>query len=195
MTTLQTTRRTWTYVDYLQLEDSPRYEVMNGELHSVPAPDLIHQRVVRNISVSLWDFVRNHRCGEVFWSPIDVVLGDKQTTVVQPDVVYVAAGNTSRLLRRRGVFGAPDLVIEVLSPATGERDRVHKLALYESAGVREYWLLDPAKQRGDVYCLQTPGPTRKFKRGARAVLKSESESELQSRILPGWSVDLQNLFG
>lgn len=193
MKTMQITRRHWTYADYLKLDDSPRYEVLNGELHVMPAPDLVHQRVVRNISVALWDFVREHRCGEVFWSPVDVILDEKQTTVVQPDVVFVAAGNSGRLLRRRGIFGAPQLVIEVVSPATVTRDRVQKKALYEAAGVTEYWLLDPASGRGDVYTLERNGSPAKFTLRASVKIQTDSVSELCSEVLPGWCVNFHNL--
>ncbi|MCR9141980.1 MAG: Uma2 family endonuclease [bacterium] len=195
MTVLQSTRRSsWTYADYLQLEDSPRYEVLNGELHSMPAPDLAHQRVVRNASVALWDFVRDGRHGEVLWSPIDVILDQKQTTVLQPDVVYVAADRAKRLLRRLGVFGAPDLVIEVLSPATTERDRVQKKALYKAARVAEYWLLDPTRERGEVHCLEPSGEPVDFTLTGSADVGSAGRTLLQSRVLPEWTLDLAAVF-
>ncbi len=187
-------KRFWTYADYLQLDDSPRYEILNGELLSIPAPDVLHQRVVRNISVSLWEFVRDHRCGEVFWSPVDVILNEAQSTVVQPDVVFVAAARADGLVRRRGIFGAPDLLVEVLSPATGERDRVHKKALYEQAGVAEYWLLDPLNGRGMVYRLTGAPGRERYALSQSANRKNETQAMLGSQALPGWRVNLNRLF-
>lgn len=193
-----TEQRSWTYADYLRLEESSvRYEVWDGELHSMPAPELLHQRAVRNISVALWEYVREHRCGEVLWSPIDVVLDAGRRTVVQPDVVFVAEGRAERLLQRRGIFGAPDLLMEVLSPASMSRDEVRKMALYEQAGVAEYWLLDPLRREGRVYALHSSGQNGSAAQYAlfdSAELSREAQSRLQSQVLPDCSIALRQMF-
>ena len=193
MNTVQIPSQRWTYRDYLQLDDAQRHEILNGMLHTLPAPDLMHQRVVRELSVSLWDFVRKHQCGEVFWSPVDVILGAEQDTVVQPDVVYVASGSKRRLLRTRGIFGPPQLVIEVISPATISRDRTEKHALYEAAGIAEYWLIDASNRKGEVFALSHSGAHSRFELFSQVVLRDIEAGTLNSKILPGWSVDLRKI--
>lgn len=132
--------RPWTYDDYAQLDDDRRYEVIGGQLLLMPAPRLRHQEVALELAVRLRGFVKEREVGKVYVSPIDVVLSE--TDVVQPDVVFVAADRLG-VLRDTHVRGAPDLLVEVLSPSGGHRDRVLKQNLYARSGVREYWIVDP----------------------------------------------------
>jgi Uma2 family endonuclease len=125
--------------DYDRLPDQPRQELLFGRLLVMPSPDVRHQTVV----ALLWQYLR--RCarktrGRAFLAPLDVVLAEH--SVVQPDVFYVAADHKTIMSLGRAT-GPPDLVMEVLSPGTVARDRGEKLSLYEQAGVREYWLVDP----------------------------------------------------
>jgi Uma2 family endonuclease len=124
--------------DYLGLPDDPRCELLYGRLLVTPAPTARHQRVVVKILRILADCADRHG-DQVLVSPIDVVLADH--SVVQPDVIYVTAARSS-IVRDR-VEGAPDLVVEVLSPSTARRDLGEKLRLYAEAGVAEYWIIDP----------------------------------------------------
>jgi len=127
-----------TVEDYLSLPDDVRAELIAGELYVIPAPEVGHQRVVFRVARGLAEHVERHDVGEVIPSPMDVHLptGD----VVQPDVVFVAKAN--RGVIQRWIHGAPDLVIEVLSPLRPERDRFVKRVLYERNGVPEYWIVD-----------------------------------------------------
>jgi Uma2 family endonuclease len=125
--------------DYDRLPDQPRQELLFGRLLAVPSPNVRHQTVV----ALLWQHLR--RCagrtrGRAFLAPLDVVLAEH--SVVQPDVFYVAAAHKAIMSYGRAMR-APDLVVEVLSPSTAERDRGEKLWGYLKAGVREYWLVDP----------------------------------------------------
>lgn len=125
--------------DYFELPDEPRCELLYGRLLVTPAPNVRHQDVVLRLAAKLLQHEQS-RGGRTIVSPVDVVLAEH--TVVQPDVVYVGAGREG-IVRDR-VEGAPDLVVEILSPATARRDLGEKLKLYAEAGVAEYWIVDPA---------------------------------------------------
>lgn len=134
-----------TYEDYVALpDDGNRYEVIEGELCLVPAPNLRHQVILLNIAVALRNFLHGRGLGSVYIAPFDVVLSN--INVVQPDVLYVS-NNRLNILTKAGATGAPDLAIEVLSGSTKRRDAVTKLRLYENFGVDEYWIVDPARTR------------------------------------------------
>jgi len=133
-----------TYREYASWpDDGKRYEILDGEVFVSPSPLRRHQRVVTR----LWKFLDDHfqktGAGEAFVAPFDVVLG--RFDVVQPDVLAVSRSN-EKLLEERGVFGAPDLAIEVLSPGSIRHDTVRKRALYERRGVRELWIVDPVRR-------------------------------------------------
>jgi Uma2 family endonuclease len=135
-----------TYQDLLRLpEDLLRHELIDGEHYMSPAPAVKHQRIVVNLTRILSTFVRAHRLGEVLVGPVDVLFSEHD--VVEPDVLYVAGTHEDRV-RERYIAGAPDLVIEVLSPSNPGYDRVKKLRLYEAQGVPEYWIVDPAAEAG-----------------------------------------------
>jgi Uma2 family endonuclease len=144
--------------DYQKLPDEPRCELLYGRLFVMTAPTVLHQLVVGAILRLLQDLARS-RGGLAVISPVDVMMADH--SVVQPDVIYVSPGRTS-IVRQR-VEGAPDLVVEVLSPGTTRRDLGEKLRLYAETGVAEYWIVDPrertfeflVKDRG-VFQLRVP---------------------------------------
>jgi Uma2 family endonuclease len=131
-----------TYDDYAALpDDGRRYELYEGELIVTPAPRPRHQLVIGNLHVLMVDHVRRHGLGQVFLSPIDVILS--RITVVQPDLVYVDTGRLG-IVTERAIEGAPTLVVEVLSPSTDARDRGVKHGLYARHGVPYYWIADPS---------------------------------------------------
>jgi Uma2 family endonuclease len=144
------TRQRWTYPEFARLpsEGSTRYEVIDGELVVTPAPALRHQEIVTHLVWLLYGFVREHQLGKVFGSPVDVLFADGD--YVEPDIVFVQAGR-SDVLTERGVEGPPDLVAEVLSPATAARDRGVKLERYGLYGVQEYWVVDPDQRTIEVW--------------------------------------------
>jgi Uma2 family endonuclease len=130
----------FTYHDYLQLPDDKRYELVEGELCLVPSPSLYHQRISRELGTALHLYLRKHDLGETFYAPCDVVLSE--ISVVQPDLIFVSRERLG-ILAEANVQGAPDLVVEILSPSTGQRDLGIKRSLYAKYGVREYWIVDP----------------------------------------------------
>ena len=145
------TRVILTYADYAAIPgDGRRYELHEGELSVTPAPSPGHQETVGNLFALLREHVRQAGLGKVFVSPVDCILGD--TTVVQPDLVYL---ETDRLpaVSRRGIEGPPTLVVEVLSPGTVRIDRTVKLQLYARHGVPHYWIVDADARRVEAYSL------------------------------------------
>ena len=129
----------FTYADYRNTPEDKRYELLDGDLVMTPAPRVGHQRVIRKLGTLLNRFVEAAQIGEVFFPPCDVVLSDSD--VVQPDLLFVSH-ERSHIITEENVRGAPDLVIEILSPATAARDRTFKRSLYAKHGVKEYWLVD-----------------------------------------------------
>jgi Uma2 family endonuclease len=137
-----------TYEDYCRAPDDKRYELLNGELMMVPAPNIKHQSILLTLGSELRQFVQEHEFGEVFVAPVDVVLSD--TDVVQPDVLFISRAREDRITDEN-VQGAPDLVIEILSPSTAGRDLEDKHELYGRHGVLEYWIIDPVAETVAVH--------------------------------------------
>ena len=129
-----------TYEDYCATADDERYELLNGDLMMVPAPNRKHQWVLGRLHIELGRFTQEHSLGEVYVAPFDVVLSD--TDVVQPDLLFISRAR-EHTITDENVRGAPDLVIEILSPSTTERDVGYKHDLYSRHGVLEYWIVDP----------------------------------------------------
>ncbi len=177
-------RKIYTYQDYLDLpEDGKRYEVINGELIMVAAPNTSHQIASRNIEFDLFQFVRENHLGQVFDAPFDVVLSE--TTVVQPDLIFIATEN-SGIITEKNIGGAPDLVIEILSPYTAYYDLLEKKELYATHHVREYWIVDPQKQWIEVF-VNRDG---KFELRQRV----EKTGVVSSEVVKGWQIDLNSIF-
>ncbi len=177
-----TTRRL-TYEDLLKTpDDLNRYEIIDGELVVSPAPILDHQRVVHAIVRLLDRFVDAAGTGEVFFAPVDVELTPHD--IFEPDVLYVSEDR--RDIKRHGrIVGAPDLVVEVLSPSSFHRDRVQKLAVYARADVREYWLADPEARTLTIHA--NDGGTMK-------PLAPDDLGRIASAVLPGLVIDPETLF-
>ena len=142
----------WTYDLYAALpEDGKRYEVVDGVLYMSPSPGDFHQKICLLVAHYLLTHVMLAGLGQVRPAPFDVELAPD--TVVQPDVMVVLNARLARITPSR-IKGAPDLVIEVLSPATEKYDRTEKRNAYERAGVTEYWLVDPFERTVEVLLLQ-----------------------------------------
>ncbi|MBI2866122.1 MAG: Uma2 family endonuclease [Chloroflexi bacterium] len=177
----------FTYEDYRNLPESEtkRYELLEGELVMVPSPTTYHQRILGRLHVLLAGFVNKNSLGEVFVAPFDIVLS--ADTVLQPDILFVSNGRAS-IITPENIRGAPDLVIEVLSPATAERDRIYKRSLYARYGVKEYWIVDPSMKTIEVMELERTGP-------ARFEIYREIEKQgLESPLLKGLTIPLVEIF-
>ncbi|NPB03111.1 MAG: Uma2 family endonuclease [Thermotogae bacterium] len=173
----------WTYEDYLRNTDEGRYELINGRLEKMPAPSFMHQRVLSKLFVKLRLWVENRGKGEVLPAPFDVILGEK--LVVQPDIVFIAKENLKNVKGGR-LFGAPDLVVEIVSPQTVRRDTFVKKRLYAEAGVKEYWIVYPEERAIEVWVLKDG----KYELHSVA----EGEGKVKSEVLKGLEVDVGEVF-
>ncbi len=148
--------------DYMALPDEPRCELIRGRFYLSPSPIVLHQLIVGYLHRLFLD-AADRTGGTAIVAPMDVHLADH--SVVQPDVIYVSPERGE--IVQDWMEGAPDLLVEVLSPSTASRDRVHKLDLYATAGVREYWIVDPRQRRitflvhdGEGFSEQAPEGSR-----------------------------------
>lgn len=145
----------WTYAEFARLPaDGRRREVVAGELYVTPAPRPTHQRVVARLTTTLETFVTTHGLGWVFPGPIDVLFGEGD--YLEPDLVFLSR-ERQHLVSDRGIEGPTDLVVEVASESTAERDRGIKRQRYAHFGVPEYWIIDSTAGAVEVYRL-TLGP-------------------------------------
>ncbi len=142
----------WTYAEFARLpsEGSQRYEVIAGELVVTPSPSLRHQRISMDLATRLNVFVREHGLGEVFAAPLDVLFAEGD--YMEPDIVFVREDHRE-YFTDRGIEGPPDLIVEILSPATAARDRGIKRERYRHFGVPEYWVVDPDARAIEVWRL------------------------------------------
>lgn len=148
MTLLQ---QKWTYAEmHEKLPPETRTEVIDNDLYMGPAPSAGHQRLLKKICCLLDGYVEEKGVGEVNIAPFDVVLDEDN--VVQPDLFFVST-EKREAISSRGLGAAPDLIVEVLSPSSFYRDTVQKKDLYESFGVGEYWIADPANRVIEIFTL------------------------------------------
>jgi Uma2 family endonuclease len=188
-----TKSRFYTYADYLSWMDDRRWELINGVVYDLlSAPTRWHADVSTFINGKLWTYItkRKGRC-KIYHAPFDVRLpkngetaDDKIDTVVQPDICVIC---DPKKLDERGCIGAPDLIVEVQSPSTAQRDLKEKFSLYEEAGVREYWVVFPRDKGLTVFLLQEDG---KFNRGTTY----EFTGKVPVSIFEGLEIDLEELF-
>lgn len=167
-----------TYADYAALpDDGRRYEIYEGEIEMTPAPSTRHQLVLLNLTHLLHSFLTTHRMGVLFFAPTDLILSD--LTVIQPDLLVVL-NDRRHLITERGIEGPPNLVVEVLSPATASRDRGIKMQLYARYGVPHCWLADPDSQTLEAYQLEESG--------YRLVGTLRGSGTFTSPLFPGFSL-------
>ena len=143
-------KKTYTYEDYAQLPEGAPYQLIDGALVMSPSPTPAHQRILRKLAFALGGFVEEHDLGEVLFAPMDVYLSNIDTP--QPDLLFIAKARLG-IIGEKYVDGAPDLVMEILSPSTAYHDLKKKKRLYEASGVKEYWIVDPEAREIEVYTL------------------------------------------
>ena len=174
----------FTYEDYRTAPPDRRYELLDGDLVMVPAPNLKHQEVQGRLYYKLTQFIVERALGKLFLAPCDVVLSD--TDVVQPDLLFVSREREHLLSSGENVRGAPDLVVEILSPGTANLDRGYKRALYARHGVIEYWLVDPTAETVSIH---------RQRAGVLAVTHTFGRAQtLRSPLLVGLGLDLDDVF-
>jgi len=144
-----------TYEDYVLLpNDRNRYEILEGELSVTPAPSTKHQTVSGNLFKALARHVDERHLGSLFYAPVDLIL--EPTSVLQPDLLFVSSARRS-IITERAVEGAPDLVVEIVSPTTSRNDRVTKAQVYARHSVPVYWIIDPEQETIEIYLIEAGG--------------------------------------
>jgi len=172
------------FEEFRQLpSDGKRYELVRGEVHVTPAPATRHQAILQNLSGNLWSHVIKNHLGEVWTAPLDVRLSGEMA--LQPDLVFISNARTG-IIQENWIAGAPDLVVEVLSPSTATYDRTAKLPIYADAGVPEVWLVDSQAKTVEVLKIQ----------GKKYLVETSlaGDQVLTSNLFPGWRLPLRDLF-
>ncbi|GHT64799.1 hypothetical protein FACS1894110_05210 [Spirochaetia bacterium] len=175
----------YTYADMLEWDESLRAEIIDGEVYMMAPPSRFHQKIHRYLFTPLSVFLMGKPC-EVYSAPFGVRLFPKDDlsddTVVEPDIVVVCDHSK---LDDQGCNGAPDLVIEILSPSNTQRDRIVKFRKYLAAGVREYWVVDPVQKTAEVHILN---------KGQYVTTVYDAADEVPVTVLPGCSIKLGDVF-
>ena len=182
-------KESYTFADCLTWPENERIELIDGEAVMMSLPSTVHQKISGELFRQLANFLEGKKC-EVFSAPFGVRLFEKDgdspenvDTMVEPDISVICDRDK---LDRHGCKGAPDLIVEILSPSTQRRDRLIKLELYQRAGVREYWLVSPEEQTVQVL-LFTNGlllPRELYKKGDVANVN----------VLEGCFLELEKVF-
>jgi Uma2 family endonuclease len=180
----------YTYADYLQWKFEERLELFRGRIFKLAAPNTRHQQISRNLFLPVATFLKNKTC-QVFSAPFDVRLPVKNrkkdnevTTVVQPDMCIICDESK---IDARGCCGAPDLVVEILSPGNSHKEVKLKFELYEEAGVKEYWIIYPEEESLAVFLLNENA------RYNGATLYA-GKDQVFSKAIPGLMIDTKEIF-
>ena len=174
----------FTVGDYRALSPGPPYyQLVEGELVVAPSPNSFHQDIALNVAVLLTNHVRRHRLGKVCIAPFDVYLSE--TNVLQPDIFFLSTSRM-KLLQADGVHGAPDLVVEIVSPSNGLLETRRKRPVYAAHGVREEWIIEPTLQQLHRYdfAIDVAKPVRVF----------DNDESFETPVLPGLVIQTAELF-
>ena len=181
----------YTYADYIKWKFEERVELLKGKLFKMAAPSSNHQEISSNLHGFLWSFLRKNPC-KLYAAPFDVrlplpqskVIDDKVDTVIQPDLCVVC--DLSKITKK-GCTGAPDLVVEILSPGNSRREMRDKFDIYEEAGVLEYWVVDPERRSVSRHVLENG----KFKVLLPYLMDNDI---LRSTLFEDLEIDLSEVF-
>lgn len=181
----------YTYADYLSWDDDERVELIYGNIFVMESPNIPHQRILGKLFRQIDEFLDDKPC-EAFVAPLDVRLFEKDgdspddvDTIVQPDIMVVCDHN--KLENIKSCKGAPDFIIEILSPSNFRHDMIVKLNLYNKAGVREYWIADPESKTIQVFLRNADG--------VLCVSEAYSSTDtIKVNVLQGCTIDLGKVF-
>jgi Uma2 family endonuclease len=175
----------YTYADYLTWDENERYEIIDGAAFMLATPSRIHQEISMALSAALYAYLQSKPC-KVYPAPFSVRLfpaeDGSDDTVLEPDITVVCDPSK---LDDRGCNGAPDLIIEIISPSTARHDRLVKFNKYREAGVREYWTVDPEERMILTYLL---------KDGQYLAANYDDTALIPVTVLPGCEIDLKTIF-
>jgi len=173
-----------TIKDYKLLPAGAPYQLIEGELVMTPSPTTFHQIISANLFKAIAKFVDGKKTGIALYSPIDVYLGDENA--LQPDIVFISK-QLQEIIEDDGIHGAPDMIIEILSPSTAYYDIKKKYKIYEKSGVKEYWIVDPEMKSVELFTLAEQG---KFILSAGFT----DQGTVKSGILAGFEINLEEIF-
>lgn len=183
----------YSYSDYLTWNDDERWELIDGIPYGMtPAPSTQHQRVFGRLHAKFFNYLEGKTC-EIFGAPFDVRLSENEkeeeiNNVVQPDLAVICDKNK---IDDKGCKGAPDLIIEILSPGTTKRDKLLKYNLYQKYGVGEYWVVDPLNENVEVFKLKDG----RYNYNERQIFDSKDEDDkIQVGIFEDLVIDLKTIF-
>jgi Uma2 family endonuclease len=178
-------KKKYTVDDYMMLEEGAPFQLINYDLIMSPSPIPFHQVISHRVELAIGNFLVNKNDKGFFVSaPMDVMFDEGN--VVQPDILYIKEERVSEIVTETRIEGAPDIIVEILSPSTAIYDLRQKKDIYEKYGVKEYIVIDPVSRNADLYALQD---------NAYYLHQKVSENEqLASLILPGCSLDLSKIF-
>ncbi len=180
---IEAEKKKYTYEDYEKLPEGSPFQLIDGELVMTPAPIPYHQQLCKKIFLELSNYIENKKSGEILFSPIDVYLSESET--YQPDMIFIS-NERINIIGEKKIEGAPDLVIEILSETTAYYDLKHKKRIYESCGVKEYWIVDPIEKSVEVY----ENINSKFKLFSSAILRGN----INSKILTDFELEISKIF-
>jgi Uma2 family endonuclease len=176
-----------TYDDFLLFpDDGQRHELIDGEHYVTPSPNVGHQRILGKLYLAIGTYLEGNPIGEALFAPLDVVIS--QFDVVEPDLLYLSRERAASVSVPEHIRGVPELVVEIASKSTRKRDQTIKRALYERAGVSEYWTVDPDSEVVRVYCNSADG----F--GNAIELRRDAGDTLTTTLLPGLVISLERIF-
>lgn len=174
----------YTVEDYNKLPEGAPYQLIGGELVMTPSPIPYHQDIILKLGSKLLSFIDNSNLGKVYIAPVDVYFSD--TEVYQPDVIFISKKNL-KIIGEKRIEGAPDIVIEVLSPSSAYYDLRLKKDLYEQSGVMEYWVVDPVQRKIEIFFNKQDS--------FELITAVKNEGKVSSTVLKGFTISLQEIFG
>ena len=176
-----------TYHEFLEI-DFPEnadliYELLNGYIVKYNAPESKHQFISANLHLIIGSYVKEKKLGRVLYAPISVFLNEYNAP--QPDLLFVSKKNES-IIHDKGIVGVPDLIVEIISPGSIIRDRIEKKEIYEQAGVKEYWIVDPKYKSIEVYELS--------KEVYKLISSAEENGTIRSKVIKNFAINIETVF-
>jgi len=175
-------KEVYTYEDYAKLPEGAPYQLIGGKLVRTPAPSTRHQDILKKILARLYSF-EERGLGKAFCAPIDVYF--EETETYQPDIIFISKERLE-IIEEERIKGAPDLVVEILSPSSAYYDLKKKLKVYEKHGVKEYWILDPEDKSVVVY----ENREGKF----RLIHEVMERGRIRSTVLSGFELEIEGIW-
>src|SRR3989337_1870150 len=175
-------KRVYAYADDEKLPEGAPYQLIGGDLVKEPAPVPYHQILSKRLALELANFIENNGLGEVLYAPMDVYFSEKE--VYQPDIMFISQERMN-IIGDKNIEAAPDLIIEILSPSSAYYDLRHKMRVYETSGVKEYWVVDPIEKGIEVY-QNINGEFRLFNKACQ-------RGVIHSALLERFAVELEKV--